>query len=90
LGDGTSPTSASPDGVYLLSMQLTSTQDGLASSDPYFFLLHKNASADAIRGAVKTLGLLNAVVQYVPEPSAMAMLALAGFGLLPARRWLRK
>lgn len=90
LGDGASPTSASPDGVYLLSMQLTSTQDGLASSDPYYFLLHKNASPEAIQGAVKTLGLPSAVIQHVPEPSAMAMLALAGIGLLSTRRWLRK
>ena len=44
LGDGASPTSASPDGIYLLKLQLSSTQAGLAPSDAYHFVLYKNAS----------------------------------------------
>jgi hypothetical protein len=90
LGDGTSPTSNSPDGVYLLSMQLRSTQDGLATSEPYYYLLHKNASPEAIHGAVKTLGLPTDVVQFVPEPSALAMLALLGIGVAATRNRVRK
>jgi len=86
LGDGTSPTSASPDGVYLVSMKLTSTQGGLAASDPYYFVLNKNAASDAVAAAVKSLGVTTGLVQAVPEPGTFLMFALAGTGLLPARR----
>jgi hypothetical protein len=86
LGDGTSPTSASPDGVYLVSMKLTSTQDGLAPSDPYYFVLSKNASSESVTAAVSSLGIAPALVQVVPEPGTFVMLALAGVGVVAARR----
>lgn len=86
LGDGVSPTSAGPDGVYLLKLQTFSTQDGLAPSDPYYFVLNKNASSEAVAAAVASLGIAPGLVQVVPEPSAVLMLALSGLGLLPARR----
>jgi hypothetical protein len=79
LGDGTDPLSASPDGVYLLKMQLSSTQNGLAPSEPFYFVLNKNSSFDTLSSAVNSLGAAASVVQWVsvPEPGTAA-LALAG------------
>jgi hypothetical protein len=85
LGDGSSPTSASPDGVYLVSLQLSSTQAGITPSDPYYFVLHKNASPTAISSAVESLGFSSSAIQYVPEPS-VAVLLTAGSGYLLALR----
>jgi PEP-CTERM motif len=89
LGDGSSPTSASPDGVYLLSMQVTSTQSGLAPSDEYFFVLNKNASDPTVASAVASLGVASSLVQYVPEPGTGVLVAigLAGVVSRPRRRW---
>lgn len=89
LGDGSSPTSTSLDGVYLLKLQATSTQGGLAASDPYYFVLHKNAAPEAVAAAVNSLGFAPGLVQVVPEPSAALMLAAVGVGILSARRWAR-
>ena len=78
LGDGTSPTSSSPDGVYSLKLQLSSTQSGLAPSDPYYFVLYKNASATEIAAAVRSLGVAPSAVQWVtPEPAACSLAAIA-------------
>jgi hypothetical protein len=77
LGDGSSPTSTSPDGVYLLSMQVSSTQPGLSVSDPYYFVLTKNAPAVDVVAAVESLGLAPSLVQWlVPEPSCAALVAI--------------
>ncbi len=66
----------SDDGVYLLSMSYASTEPGLTQSAPFFFLLHKNALQQEIQSAVSALGFAASSVQYVPEPSAMAIGAL--------------
>lgn len=86
LGNGTSPTSSSPDGVYLLSLQLSSTQNGLASSDPYYFVLHKNAVPSDVAAAVASLGFAPELVQAVPEPAATAMVLLGLAGSIGAAR----
>ena len=90
LGDGSSPTSASPDGVYLLKLQVSSTQDGLAPSDPYYFVLHKNAAPEAVTAAVSSLGFAPSLVQLVPEPSAWLILAIGGIGSLFTRYTSRR
>lgn len=90
LGNGTSPTSSSPDGVYLLSLQLSSTQNGLASSDPYYFVLHKNASSSDVAAAVASLGFAPELVQAVPEPAAAAMMLLGLIGCIGAARSRRQ
>jgi hypothetical protein len=78
LGDGTSPTSSSPDGVYSLKLQLSSTQSGLAPSDPYYFVLYKNAALSTVSAAVQSLGFSPAAVQWVtPEPSMWALCVIA-------------
>jgi hypothetical protein len=78
LGDGASPASPSPDGIYLLKLQLSSTQAGLSASDIYNFVLYKNASLDQVAAAVQSLGLGSAAVQWVtPEPHTAALAALA-------------
>jgi hypothetical protein len=78
LGDGVSPNTPSEDGVYLLSLQLSTDQPGIAPSDPYFFLLGKNATAADQSAA---LSYVNA--NLVPEPGA---LAVAGICLALALR----
>jgi hypothetical protein len=93
LGDGASPTSASPDGVYLLGLQLSSTQVGLAPSDPYYLVLHKNASPSDVAAAVASLGFAPELVQAVPEPATAAMMLLGlagGIGAARSRRHRRE
>ncbi|MCI0379100.1 MAG: PEP-CTERM sorting domain-containing protein [Gemmataceae bacterium] len=86
LGDGSSPTSASPDGVYLVSFQLTSTQIGLAPSNAFFFVLHKNAPAATLAEAMNSLGFASSFVQWVPEPGSATLLMAGGTCLLSVRR----
>lgn len=77
LGDGVDPTSSVADGVFLASLQLTSTQADLASSDEFYFVLHKNASPESTAAAVDSLGLAPGAVQVIPEPSAWLLAAFA-------------
>jgi hypothetical protein len=86
LGDGNSPTSASPNGVYLLSLQLSSTQSALAASEEFHFVLHKNASRAALVDAVSSLGFSDSQVQWIPEPSSFSLLAPAATGIFFAVR----
>jgi hypothetical protein len=87
LGDGANPLSASPDGVYLLNMQLKSTQNGLAASDPYFFVLYKNPAPGLVLNAVNALGFSASAVQFadVPEPAALSLAIVGLVGLSSAR-----
>ena len=83
LGDGTSPMSPSPDGIYLLKLQLSSTQPGLSPSDIYNFVLYKNAPIDQVAAAVQSLGIESAAVQWVtPEPHTAALAACGLAALL--------
>lgn len=89
LGDGSSPTSASPDGVYLVSFQLSSTQAGLSPSDPYFFVLNKNAPWSTVESAVASLGIAPSLQQWaVPEP-ASCLLVLMGVAYVAGIRGRR-
>jgi hypothetical protein len=91
LGDGTSPTSAVADGVYSLKLQLSSTQPGLASSDPYYFVLYKNAAASDVAAAVRNLGFGSSAVQWVtPEPSTWSNIAFAVASLVINQCLLRR
>jgi hypothetical protein len=94
LGDGTSPTSAVADGVYSLKLQLSSTQPGLAPSDPYYFVLYKNAGASEVIAAVRSLSFGSSAVQWMtPEPSTLSIIAFAVASLVieqnSSRRRLR-
>jgi hypothetical protein len=90
LGDGTSPTSSSPDGVYSLKLQLSSTQSGLAPSDAYYFVLYKNSSVFEVSAAVRSLGVAPSAVQWVtPEPAACS-LAIAAAVLVNVRNLSRR
>jgi hypothetical protein len=84
LGDGASSTSSSLDGVYLLRMQLSSTQAGLLASDPHYFVLYKNASTDTVNAAVASLGVDSSLVQFlpVPEPSVIVLMAAGVIGFI--------
>ncbi len=81
LGDGMLPDTASDDGVYLLSLKLTTDEAGVADSLPYYFLLNKNASAG---DAADALAYLNENI--VPEPATVLMLAAAGAGVARRRK----
>jgi hypothetical protein len=85
LGDGTTPLSSSQDGVYLLSLQVTSTQAGLAPSDPFYFVLRKNATdattVAAVNSLISSLGIAPSLVQYVPEPGSLTLI-VAGVACL--------
>jgi hypothetical protein len=90
LGDGANPLAPSQDGVYLLSLQVTSTQGGLASSDPFYFVLLKNATDEAVVDAVNALtsahGIAPSLVQYVPEPPSLVMFAVGAVFATVMRR----
>jgi hypothetical protein len=87
LGDGASLTSPLADGVYLLSMQLGSTDSSLTASDPYYFVLTKNAASAEVSAAVSALGVAPGAVQYVvPEPLAGGMALAASIGVLGVAR----
>jgi hypothetical protein len=73
LGDGTDPLTASQDGVFLLSLSISSTQTGLEDSDEFFYVLNKGAAATDLAAAVSSLGVDGSLVQYVPEPSSIAL-----------------
>ena len=79
LGDGNSDTSFLPDGIYLLSMQLSSSDQSIAASDPFYFMLTKNGASD-LEEAIAWLPIDSSLVQViVPEPS---MLSISVVGLL--------
>jgi hypothetical protein len=90
LGDGSDPLSTTPDGVYRVGFQLSSSQNGLAPSDPYYFVLYKNVSLAAISAAVGSLGAPAGQIQWtaVPEPTTAACLAV-GISLISAARFGR-
>ena len=80
LGDGIAPNTLSDDGVYLVGLQLSTSEAGVSPSLPYYFLLSKNAStADqaAARAYVETY--------VIPEP-ASGLLVLVGVLMLGRRR----
>jgi len=79
LGDGASTTSALVDGIYLASFQLGNTASSVQDSDPYYFVLSKNAAVPDVVAATNSLGASAGQVQYllVPEPAA-ALLACCG------------
>jgi hypothetical protein len=79
LGDGVSPAVESPDGVYLLSLQLENTRT--AASDPFYFVLNKNQPRTTVDAAVASLNIATPLVQFVPEPGAVG---LSIFGLAAA------
>lgn len=91
LGDGLDPYAASRDGVYLATFQLSGTQmPSLTPSDPFYFVLNKNASASVLAAAVDSLGISNELVQFVPEPGGALLAALGLMGVFgttgPVRR----
>jgi hypothetical protein len=73
-------------------MQLSSTQAGLSASDPYSFVLYKNASYETVNAAVSSLGVTSSLVHFVPvpEPSAIILLAAGVLGVLAMFRRPRR
>jgi hypothetical protein len=90
LGDGADPLSATPDGVYRVALQISSSQSGVAPSDPYYFVLYKNASIESVVGAVNSLGVPAGRIQWtqVPEPTGATCLSV-GVALVSTGRFGR-
>lgn len=81
LGDGAAPNTASDDGVYLVGLQLSTDQPGVASSEPFYFLLSKNGTAGDQSAA---LAFANA--NLVPEPSGVCLIGLISLAAAVTRR----
>lgn len=90
LGDGTMTPQGSgpqtgtiasepPDGVYLATLVLASSDASLAASDPFYFVMHKGAAWSEVAAAVRALNVPGSMVQVlgVPEPSTLALVGLA-------------
>jgi hypothetical protein len=91
VGDGSSITSPLSDGIYLLSLQLSSTSTSLTASDPFYFVLSKNGSAAGIQAAIGSLGFDPSRVQnLVPEPTTAGLATCAVMGLMLAAHRRRK
>jgi hypothetical protein len=88
LGDGTSTTSALANGIYLASFQLGNTAPAIQSSEPYYFVLLKNAQAADVVAAVQSLGVAPAQVQYlfVPEPTSALLACCGALAMMGIRR----
>jgi hypothetical protein len=69
------------DGIYLLSLQITSTATGVGPSDTFHYVVHKNAPLNDAIAAANSLGFAPGLIQVVPEPGALSLLALAGLVL---------
>lgn len=86
LGNGTDASVEPDDGIYLLSLKLSTSEAGIAASDDFYFVMHKNAPHSDIRAAIASLGVSPSAVQVVgqaiPEPSALAIVALAAGSVL--------
>lgn len=95
LGDGVSASTEGDDGIYLLSLKLSTnatigtTGVPVGESDPFYMVLYKNVSlADAASAAnsfASANGIASSLVQLaVPEPSSL--LAMAGLAVVARRR----
>jgi hypothetical protein len=87
LGDCSSTASALADGIYLAGLQLGNTDASVTASDPFYFVLTKNAAAADVQAAAGSLGFDPSRVQFVPEPASAVLLAM---GLLVASRTRRR
>jgi hypothetical protein len=88
LGDGVNSSvggaADGDNGIYLLSLQLTSTAAGVGASDPFYYVMYKNRSVEDAMTAAQALGFSPSLIQVVPEPGAIV--GLTGALLLAARR----
>ncbi len=87
VGDGSSITSPLSNGIYLLSLQLSSTSTSVQASDPFYFVLSKNEPTAEVLAAVDSLGFDSSRVQnLIPEPTTASLATCAAIGLLLAAR----
>ncbi|HQY87321.1 MAG TPA: hypothetical protein PK402_01595 [Tepidisphaeraceae bacterium] len=86
LGDGTNQFSASDDGVYLASFQLSMTNQtstNILPSEEYFYVLAKNVSMDEATSIAQAT-FPNLTIQTIPEPTVLGLAGL--MGLVSLRR----
>jgi hypothetical protein len=94
LGDGVSAASPLADGVYLLSLKVST--GGLAESDPFYFVLPKGVApaeaGAATRAFAQQQGVAPGAIQAmtaIPEPTTLSLTALALSAVLAASRRVR-
>ena len=85
LGDGSSSTSAVHDGIYRVSVQMSSSSGDIASSDPFDYIIYKGTGVSEALTAAYSLNPAGNV-QVVPEPTGLALLGLPGLAMLIRRR----
>lgn len=85
LGDGVSTDSEVLDGIYKISLQFSSTAEGISASDPFDWVLFKGVGVTEAAAVAATLG---GTIQVVPEPASVAVLGTL-FGVLFSRRLAR-
>ena len=91
VGDGSSIMSPLTNGIYLLSLQLSSTSALVQASDPFYFVLSKNGSTAEVQAAVDSLGFDASRVQnLIPEPITASLATCAAMGLIVTTRRRRK
>lgn len=73
------------DGIYLLSMQLTSNAVGVGASEPFYYVMYKNRNVTDAMEVAASLGFDAGLVQLVPEPSSVALFLIA-VGCVASRR----
>ena len=77
LGNGTSALVEPQYGLYLMQLEITSTQVGLAASDPFYLLLYKNPAPGSLDAAIANLGFNFSLVQILPVPEPATGLVAA-------------
>ncbi len=82
VGDGVNPTSPVLDGIYKISLQISSTHSDIAASDTFDWVLFKGVSVSEAADVAEMLG---GSQQVIPEPASLIALATLGGLLLRSR-----
>lgn len=83
---GLDPFAATRDGVYLATFEMSINDAGIAKSDPFSFVVYKNAPLSDVQAAVGQAFPNASAVQFVPEPAGAGLLLILSAPALLRRR----